>query len=150
MTLRCHLKACSYFGEVDNMQMICDRTHENILKQWDKSFPKQLEMPGSIHRYQGPKRSLSYFNSSPRLRLIPLVCFKCHKKRQICDDKFNKIKRDLKLAFEGNKMHLGTSRGSDRWTSPLPHILISCSPISKLRLRIQGRGTRGTILLLPH
>ena len=29
------------------MQMICERAHENI-KQWGKSFPKQLEMPGSI------------------------------------------------------------------------------------------------------
>ena len=25
--------------------MICERTHENILKHWGKSFPKKLEMP---------------------------------------------------------------------------------------------------------
>ena len=55
MTRRCNLKTCSYFGEVDNMQMICGWTHENILKQWGKSFSKQLEMPGSTHKYQGPK-----------------------------------------------------------------------------------------------
>ena len=38
------------------MQMICERTHENILKQWGKSFSKQLEMP-STYRYQGPKQT---------------------------------------------------------------------------------------------
>ena len=27
--------------------MICERTHENILKQWGKSFSKQLEMPST-------------------------------------------------------------------------------------------------------
>ena len=25
------------------MQMICERTHENIMKQWGKPFPKQLQ-----------------------------------------------------------------------------------------------------------
>ena len=43
MNRRC--KTCSYFGEVGNMQMICEWTHENILKEWGKSFSKQLEMP---------------------------------------------------------------------------------------------------------
>ena len=33
-------------------------------------------------------------------------------------------------------MHLGTQ---NRWTPPLPHILISCSPISKLRLKGGGQ-----------
>ena len=33
MTWRCNLKTCSYFGEVDIMQMICEWTHENILRQ---------------------------------------------------------------------------------------------------------------------
>ena len=60
MTRRCNLKTCSYFDEVDNMQnmqMICEWTHENILKQWGISFSKQLEMPGSTYRYQGPKQT---------------------------------------------------------------------------------------------
>ena len=57
MTRRCNLKTCSYFGEVDNMQIICEWTHENILKQWGKSFSKQLEIPGSTYRYQGPKQT---------------------------------------------------------------------------------------------
>ena len=57
MTRRCNLKTCSYFGEVDNMQMICERTHENILKQRGKSFSLQLEMPGNTYRYQGPKQT---------------------------------------------------------------------------------------------
>ena len=57
MTRRCNLKTCSYIGEVDNMQMICEWTHENILKQWGKSFSKQLEMPGSTYRYQGSKQT---------------------------------------------------------------------------------------------
>ena len=33
-----NLKSCSYFGEVDNMQIICERTRENILKQWGNFF----------------------------------------------------------------------------------------------------------------
>ena len=33
MTRKCNLKTCSYFGENDNVQMIWERTHENILKQ---------------------------------------------------------------------------------------------------------------------
>ena len=57
MTRRCYLKTCSYFGEVDNMQMICKWTHENILKQWGKYFSKQLEMPWSTYRYQWPKQT---------------------------------------------------------------------------------------------
>ena len=57
MTRRCNLKTYAYFGEVDNMQIICEWTHENILKKWGKSFSKQLEMPGSICRYQGPKQT---------------------------------------------------------------------------------------------
>ena len=61
--IRCNLKTCSYFGEVDNMQMICECTHENILKQWGKSFSKQLEMP-STYRYQGPKQTKFYENRS--------------------------------------------------------------------------------------
>ena len=43
-------------------------------------------------------------------------------------------------------MHPKNSRGSDCWIPPLPHILISFSPKSKLRLVMQGKGARGTIL----
>ena len=36
MTRRCNLKTCSYFGEVDNMQMICERT------QWKHFEMRQI------------------------------------------------------------------------------------------------------------
>ena len=39
------------------MKLICERTHENILQQWGNFFPKQLEMPGNIHKYKGPTSS---------------------------------------------------------------------------------------------
>ena len=62
-----HLKTCSYFGEVDNMQMICECTHENILKQWGKSFPKQqvfigIKGPNFIKGTNGRQKTCEIFH----------------------------------------------------------------------------------------
>ena len=46
-------------------------------------------------------------------------------------------------------MHLGTSRGSDRLTPPLPHILISCSPYQNLGLGYKGGGQEGNPFAPP-
>ena len=84
MTQRCNLKLAHYFGEVANMQMICERTHEtfwnskaNLLKnnwKWMEVFigTKGPNFIKDGSHEGGGKCPLSYFNSSVAISTIGL------------------------------------------------------------------------------